>query len=215
MIKAIIFDLDGLIVDSEPIHYKAHKMALEKYGIKLSKKDYLQFGVARGSKFFYETIGNKQNIKLDIPTVQKIKRVYFTDFIKTDVKLRDDFDKLIPNFYGKYKLAIASSTKKEIIELILKKFELAKYFDLIVSGEEVKNNKPNPDIYIETAKKLGVSVVDCLVIEDSQSGLIAAKKAGMKCIAIPNDFTKFQDFSKADLILNSLDELNLDVVLGL
>lgn len=92
---------------------------------------------------------------------------------------------------------------------MVSKFNLQHYFKYIVSGDEVKNGKPAPDVYVETAKRLGISTTDCIVIEDSKNGVLAAKAAEMKCIGFQNINSGNQDLSKADIIVNSINEINL------
>jgi len=123
-----------------------------------------------------------------------------------------DVEKILSNLYGKYKLAVCSSTEKDFIILILTNLNVIKYFDIITGGFDVERNKPFPDVYLETAKRLKLDSKDCLAIEDSENGVIAAKEAGMNCIAVPNDYTKLHDLSKADIVLNGLSEINECVV---
>jgi HAD superfamily hydrolase (TIGR01509 family) len=104
--------------------------------------------------------------------------------------------------------AIASSSKRRWIELIIDKLGIGRQFEVIVSGQEIKRGKPNPDIYLLVAKKLNLMPVECLVLEDATSGVKSAKAANMKCIAIPNEFTQGLDFSHADIVLNSLEEID-------
>ena len=93
--------------------------------------------------------------------------------------------------------------------MVVSKFELEDYFSCILSGEEVENGKPAPDIYVETAKKLGIVPEECIVIEDSKNGVMAAKEAGMKCIGFKNINSGEQDLSKADYIVNSIVEIKI------
>ncbi|MCB9359152.1 HAD family phosphatase [Candidatus Woesearchaeota archaeon] len=208
MFKAIIFDFDGIIVDSEPLHFKTHRLVLEKHGIFISEEDYKKYGVSHGSDSFYSEMAKKYNKKINFQETKKERRKLFVDSIDSELKLRDDFDVLIESLHGKYKIGIASATKTGIIKQILEKFNLTKYFDEIVGGDEIKKNKPFPDIYLEAARRLDIPVEECIAIEDSESGLTAAKAAGMKCIAVPNDFTVHQDFSKADKIIDSLKDFD-------
>jgi len=115
----------------------------------------------------------------------------------------------------KIKTAVASSSPKELIEKVIKGFDLCKYFDVLISGEEVEKGKPNPDIFLYTAKKLKVNIKNCIVIEDSTNGVKAAKKAGTKCIGFNNPDTHGQDLSKADIVINKFDILNYELLKSL
>jgi len=208
MIKAIIFDLDGVIVDSEPVHFKAHRKILKEFGISLTKEDYLEFGVARGDEFLLKTMAKKYKKKINVEEARRLKKKYYISLISTDLKLRKGIKRFLESVDKKYKLALASSSKKEVIELVLKNFDLFQYFKTITSGGEVKKVKPAPDIYLKSIEKAGVLPMESLAIEDSETGVISAKKAGLRCVAFPGKFTRFQDFSKADVMIKNIAELN-------
>lgn len=110
-------------------------------------------------------------------------------------------------------MALASSNNRKTVDLIVEKFNLDKYLSVIMSGEDVKEGKPNPEIFIKTAEKLGLSPTDCIVIEDAENGVLAAKSAEMKCIGLKNPGSGNQDLSKADLVVNSFQELDLGLLI--
>lgn len=121
------------------------------------------------------------------------------------------FDQLIKELAGQnLKLAIASSSRHP--KFIAANLKIEKYFNLIIDGSMITNHKPDPEIYVKTATELKVDPKNCLVIEDSASGVIAAKIAGMKVIAVPNWSTKDQNFSPADLMVTSLKEINWQII---
>jgi HAD superfamily hydrolase (TIGR01509 family) len=115
----------------------------------------------------------------------------------------------------KIKTAVASSSSKDLIETVIKGFDLCKYFDVLISGEDVKKGKPNPDIFLHAAKKLKANIRNCIIIEDSTNGVKAAKKAGAKCIGFNNPDSHGQNLSKADIIINKFDILNYDLLKSL
>lgn len=110
------------------------------------------------------------------------------------------------------KIAIASSGTKEYIHLVLNKYDISQYFNIIVSGDNVKVGKPNPETYIVAAKKLGFKPKECLVLEDATVGIKSAKSAGCICIAVKNPKTPPQDYSEADLVINSLEEIDENII---
>ncbi|MFA5872292.1 MAG: HAD family phosphatase [Parcubacteria group bacterium] len=207
MQKAIIFDLDGVIIDSEPIHFKASRKALEDFGIKITLADYLQFGVSMGKLFFYDKISEKYKVRLDKEAVFRRKNEYFRKMIG-EVRLRSGISALLGKTFHKFSLAICSSGARVNLNLSLKKFELEKYFEVIVSGDEVERVKPYPDIYLKAISELGRKRKECIAIEDSRPGVISAKKAGIACLAIPNRFTAAQDFSSADWVFKNMKMLS-------
>jgi len=110
------------------------------------------------------------------------------------------------------KVALASSSPLKVIKFVLDKFDINKYFDLVVSGDMVEHGKPSPDIYNYAAKSLGLECDECVVIEDSINGVISAKSAGMYCIAVPDKRLNPDGFKKADLIMSNLEYVDLQML---
>ena len=115
-------------------------------------------------------------------------------------------------FKNKYKLAITSSGSRKRINWMLNRLDVFNYFEIIVTASDVKLGKPNPEPYLITVKKLGLKSEECLVIEDAINGIKSAKSAGCKCVAIENKYTPEQDLSEADLVLESLEDVNIKII---
>ncbi|MEM2928536.1 MAG: HAD family phosphatase [Nitrososphaerota archaeon] len=208
-----MFDLDGVIIDSEPIHFKADKELLKRKGIKYSLEDASLFTGKREKECYIELKRMyclKESVK---ELIEERRKLFFSLLNKENIKPMPGLINLL-NILKKNnkKIAIASSSEKEYIEYVLNKFNIKEFFEVIVSGYEVEKGKPEPDVFLKASEKLKVNPNECLVIEDSRNGVIAAKKAGMKCIAIPNSITKNQDFSLADRVLNSLNEITIELI---
>jgi len=214
MIKAVIFDMDGVIVDSEPINYEVIRITFEKAGVKISKKEFIEEWVVKGTGS-REAI-KRHDIKMSLEDLQKIKKKIYLDVLKRKVKLKPDAKRTIINLHKKYKLALASQGHRYNVDIIVKKFKLSKFFQAIIGKQDVNKGKPNPEIFLKASKELKVKPEECLVIEDTEKGIIAAKRAGMICIAVPDSWTKrYNDFSKADSVVNLLGEINIDVIKNL
>ena len=212
MIKAIIFDMDGVLVDSEPLYFKANVLSLKTHGIDLTKDDYLEFGVARGIKNLYLKLSEKYGVELDHDLVNELKRKYLTDLMRTTLRPRPGAKELLDLLEGKYLLGLASSSGRKTISESLSAVNMRKYFKEISSGADVERTKPFPDVYLNVAEKLCVRPDDCVAIEDSDSGVMAGKEAGMKVIAVPNEFTASMNFDNADILLDSLFDINIDII---
>jgi HAD superfamily hydrolase (TIGR01509 family) len=117
---------------------------------------------------------------------------------------------LLDALQGIRRMALASSSYRDAIDGVLAGLRIAPYFEAIVSGLDVANVKPSPDIFLKAARDLAVDPSECLVLEDAEKGVIAAHRAGMRCVAVPNDFTKHHDFSMATRVCSSLREVNFD-----
>jgi HAD superfamily hydrolase (TIGR01509 family) len=211
MLKAVIFDMDGVIIDSEPTHMKLENEAYKKLGIDVSTDEHHSF-VGTTSYYMWEVLKNKYNLNQTLEELVDYDRNIYFKYLVSDeceIILIDGVKELIKNLYENgVKLAIASSSPLNVIEAIAKKFKIEQYFEAFVTGDFVKKSKPEPDIFIYASEKLGVSPRNCVVIEDSHNGVLAAKKAGMKCVGINSDPEGSQDISMADLVINSFKEVN-------
>lgn len=207
MIKAVIFDMDGVLVDSEPVYQEATINVLDSLNIKATKEDLLK--LAGGSSLhFNKFIQDVSKGSISCEDFNKICDQYYLD---NPVKyeeimfphVRETLDYL--KFKG-YILALASSSKEYEIKNVLKRCDLKDYFKLIISGEVFKESKPNPEIYLTCIEKLNLEAFECVAVEDSEYGIEAAKKAGLICIAKRDDRFNY-DQSKADYFIDDHDEI--------
>jgi HAD superfamily hydrolase (TIGR01509 family) len=211
MLKAVIFDMDGVIIDSEPTHMKLENEAYKKLGIDVSTDEHHSF-VGTTSYYMWEVLKNRYKLDKSLEELVDYDRnIYFKYLVSDECEmiLIDGVKELIKALHENgVKLAIASSSPLNVIEAIAKKFKIEQYFEAFVTGDFVKNSKPEPDIFVFASEKLGVSPRNCVVIEDSHNGVLAAKKAGMKCVGINSDPEGSQDISMADLVINNFKEVN-------
>lgn len=212
--KAVIFDMDGVIINSEPLHHKVEREIVEELGGKLSDEEVASF-VGTTDYNMWSKIKKKFNFKLSVEELIEMKKERFMKEID-EIQLVPNFIDFMLSLYKKgYLMAIASSNNRKIVDTIVNKFQLYKYMKFIISGEEVKRSKPDPEIFLTAAKKMNVTPSDCIVIEDATNGVKAAKAAGMKCIGLKNTDTGKQDLSEADLIIENFNELSLDTLKNL
>ena len=210
MINAVIFDLDGVLIDSEPLHSKTDNQILRELGIRAAENYFDRFaGYTNESmweaikKDYHITKSTDKIIEMQMPLKLNLLQKGNYKSIPGIVELLDEIKAMhIP-------IAVASSSPKLFIEVVLAKIGIGKYFSIILSGEEVEHSKPEPDIFLKVAGLLNVNPSECLVVEDSKSGTIAAKKAGMKCIGYQNVNSGDQDLSNADFIVNNIKEIDI------
>ena len=205
MIKAVLFDMDGVLSDSEPLHILAFKEFFKRHGIILTKNDTGDiFG--KLDEHIIRDLCKKKRVKCNVKTWYWEKRKLVVSYLK---KMRipsfPDAIALAKRASKKYKVGIGTSSSHEEIDIVLKKLGIRKYFDVIMGREDVRFHKPHPELYLKLAKKLRVRPQDCVVVEDSVSGVEAAKRAGMKCIAVLNSFPASK-LRKADLIVKNLND---------
>ncbi len=206
LIEAVIFDLDGVLVDSEPLQFAAYSTVLAGYGKTLTREDFIEHWIGQGR------LGEhleRYEIEAPVEEVRRAKNEIYQRLIREKMKLRPGIEGLIRRLSREMPVALASSAHPVSVNAVLDRFELRSYFSVILTSADVANNKPDPEIYLLTAERLGVSPERCLVFEDSRAGVLSAKGAGMRVIALPHDFTLHQDLSAADLVICDLRNLRL------
>ena len=210
MIKAVIYDMDDLMVNSNPLHIRASKKVFREYEIDLQqipqniRAGFIGMRVADILKVVVDYF----NLDLDFGKLRKQRSKIFLSLAAKELKVMPGLMQSLEFFKkNKLRIALASSGTKEYINLVLKKFKLAKYFDVVVSGDDVKRGKPNPETYLIACEKLKVRPTEVIVLEDATKGIDAAKTAGCICIAVKNPYTLKQNLTAADLIINSLNDL--------
>ncbi|MFA6940155.1 MAG: HAD family phosphatase [Clostridiaceae bacterium] len=212
LIKAVIFDMDGTIIDSEPLHFILEEKLFNSLGIYMDKEEHDKF-IGTTSYYMWEILKNKYKLKEKIEDlVQKDRDEYYLTIFNNPDKIieMEGAVSLIKELYKKdLKLCLASSSPINVINIVLKNLKVEKMFSQVVTGDAVENSKPSPDIFLKSAELLEVLPEECIVFEDSNNGVLAAKRAGMKCVGIDNCHSGSQDISSADVIIKSFKNLNL------
>ncbi len=207
--KAVIFDRDGVIINSEFANVDSSTEAFKQLGIEITKKE-KEMIVGRHAEDYAKIFLKKYTF-----SPEKFKELH-NKFYRELIETTPFFDKTISLIKRLHKsnitLALTTSADKEGTLKILARGNLINFFKIIVTDGDYANRKPSPEPYLVTAKKLNLDPKDCIVIEDSEVGVESAKAAGMKCIALPNDYSKNQNFSKADIILDSADKITLELL---
>jgi HAD superfamily hydrolase (TIGR01509 family) len=215
MVKAVIFDMDGVMIDSEPLWEKTERIMLERKGIEYNpiyRDKIVGLNQNDSGKLLRETFNLPE-------TVEEI----IAGRIEILLGLYERELELVPGLLPLLKelgasdllLALASSSPIEAINFVLDTFSLGKFFTVVVSGDAIPLGKPHPDIYLYTADNLGIEPSECVVIEDSINGVKSAKRAGMICLAVPDKRLSLKEFQIADLIVDSLNEVSLEVIKNL
>lgn len=204
-ISAILFDMDGLLADTEPLMCRSAIGALRLQGVEISEGDFYRYWTREGKRIY--GFSKEKGLNVDIGAYRKERDRIYGELIKNPGILMPHAYETVEKLSGGYTFAIVSGSQRWGIESILKNAGLAGFFQHIVADDEVKNGKPDPEGFLLGARRVGAAPENCVVVEDAEKGIAAAKNAGMKAIAIPNVHTKDNDFSKADLILGDLSEL--------
>lgn len=205
--SAIIFDMDGVIIHSEPLWEKADYEFFKDIIPHLDKRvieEYRGQSHSGVHKFFVQKFGLKMSLKEFV----KHRNRYSLEKIYSSAPLQPGFLECLKKLYGKTKIAIGTSSFQKAVDVVLQKNNLKKYFDAVITSEDVNGiGKPAPNIYLLAAKKLEVDPKKCLVIEDSKNGIVAGKNAGMTVFAYRNEVNKNDDLSPTDKEFESFEEL--------
>ncbi|MFE9274971.1 HAD family hydrolase [Paenibacillus glucanolyticus] len=208
MIQAFIFDMDGVIIDSEPMHFEVDIQVMNYYGSAITHEQLEQY-VGMTNPEMWAAVKEQHNLT---PSVSEIIEYQLSNKIEmltsSEMEPIDGIRELLAELKARnIPAAIASSSPPVFIKAVLRKFDLLDHFECVVSGEEVERGKPAPDVYLKAAELLGVKPQDCMVLEDARHGVAAAKAAGMKCIGFVNPNSGNQDLSQADYMVHAVSEV--------
>ncbi|MEL0456627.1 HAD family phosphatase [Flavobacteriaceae bacterium SZ-1-7] len=209
MLKAVIFDMDGVIIDSEPLHIRAYNNMFNEVGIKVSSALYESF-TGQSTINICKRLCDTFNLKESPEDLVALKRKHYRQFFDadSDLALIDGVLDLIKNYHENgLTLVLGSSASMDGINLIFERFDLNKYFKAKLSGGDLKQSKPHPEIFIKSVEATGFSKEECIVIEDSTNGVEAAKAAGIFCVGYDSFHSKNQDYSKANLIIENFEDI--------
>ena len=217
MIKTVIFDMDGVIVDTEPVHRYAYFHHFDELNIPVTDEMFATF-TGNSTRNVFQKLKDIFNLEHEVENLIQRKRNIFNDAFDTkeDLHLLDGVENLIKDLYQNgIQLIVASSASKVTIDRVFKRFHLHQYFSDIVSGEDFPKSKPHPAIFEHAASLSMAPKNECIVIEDSANGIQAAVSADIFCVGYNSEHSKLQDLSKADLIINRFNELSAEKIKNL
>ena len=215
MIKAVIFDFDGVIADSEPLHLRAFQKTVETLGLELSATDYYSRYLACDDKTFFRMFlddNGQQSAERQIEQLVREKGVRFEETIRNDIGIFPGVEEFLKAIRGRFHIAIGSGALREEIDLILELKGLSEFFDFIIGAEDTEKPKPSPEVYLKCLERFKrdydriIAAEQCVVFEDSPHGILAAKRAGMKCVGITNSCGG-EELELADRVTESFFEI--------
>jgi HAD superfamily hydrolase (TIGR01509 family) len=215
VIEAVVFDLDGVLVDSEQVWDEARKRLAQERGGRWhehASRDMMGMSSPEWSRYMHEVIGLAEPpAEINAEVVRRLEAIY-----RSDLPLFEGAEEAVARLAARWPLGLASSSNRPLIDLVLELSGLEGSFRVTVSSEEVERGKPAPDVYLEAARRLGVEPARCAAVEDSENGIRSAKAAGMRVVAIPNPaYPPPPDaLALADQTLTSLAELTPSAVNG-
>lgn len=209
--KAVLFDMDGVIIDSEPLHHEAYFKMFQEVGMEVSEELYESF-TGRSTKEISDMLVQKFNTDYSPQQLTDLKRKYFYELFENSpsLDLIPGVREAIQRFHAAgLKLVVASSASMVNIKLVFDRFGLNEYFVGKISGADLPKSKPHPEIFQKAAQMAGQAPEDCFVIEDATNGIKAAKAAGIYCYAFQSEHSHGQDYSLADKVISSFDEIEI------
>ena len=212
--KAAIWDMDGVIADTAPYHLKAWQEVFQKRGVNFTEEDFRRSFGQRNDTIINNTLGRDAS-PAEIEAISVAKEKNFRQRIRHNIKPLPGVIKLIDSLkeHG-FRMALASSAPVENIQLLTIGLGINNYFQSVISDDDVTEGKPDPQVFLLAAQELGVDPENCIVIEDAVAGVIAAKRAGMCCLAITNTHPR-DSLTEADLVVDTLEAVSANDLEGL
>jgi len=203
--EALIFDMDGLMVDTERLYFEAEREIAKRFG-RTIKDETLWKMMGRKPIESMEIFATDLKIDKNPQELLAIRDEIMKSKLSCDLRPMPGLDFILNEFHGKLKLALATGAKKDFMDIIIDGLGIRKFFDFLLPSDNINHGKPHPEIYTKACRSLNLPPENCIVLEDSQNGVIAGKDAGSTVIAIPSDYSRHQDFSRADFIVKDLFE---------
>lgn len=206
----IIFDLDGVLIDSEELQYKAYCQVLREFDVAVGREEYAREWIAggRGPEYAVATY----RLGITPAELRARKNPVYHRILQDEIRLMPSVLPTLERLQPRYPLAVATNSNTADVGYVMRRFQLLKYFTAVITREAYSGAKPEPDAFQTAARALGLPPGECVVIEDAQKGVIAAHRAGARCIAVPHGFTAANDFSLADRVIGSLEELTVALI---
>ncbi|MGB8318536.1 MAG: HAD family phosphatase [Ignavibacteriaceae bacterium] len=210
MIKAIFWDNDGILVDTERLYFAATKNILATVNLDLTREMYIDYFLVQGNGTWH--LAKKKGLSSEeINNLRNKRNVLYGQMLERECKIIDGAKEVVEALFGKYLMGIVTSSRKDHFDLIHKPLGILKYFDFVLTGDNYKKFKPDPEPYLLAVEKSGFHKNECIAIEDSERGLISAKAAGIHCFVIPSELTSNGNFLAADKVLKNISELPVEL----
>jgi HAD superfamily hydrolase (TIGR01509 family) len=211
--KAVIFDMDGVLVDSEPVHFESTVRVMGRFGLPFTDADNRRF-IGSTDRVMFDVLKRMHGLDNPIDDLIEMRKAVYLELIQNGALVwREGIRDLIAELAGRqHTLAVASSGLKRIIEYTLNRGEIRDHFQAVVSADDIPAPKPSPEIYLEAARRIGIDPAHCAAVEDTDVGVRAAKNAGMYVIAFPTVTTDSMNFEPADVIAKSSQEIRVSLI---
>jgi len=205
-IKAIFWDNDGVLVDTEKLYFEANKQTFLKHGVVLTEELYVEYFL-RNAGGAWHLLKERNYTDEMIEKIRTERNELYSRLLEEKSNPIDGANNVLKYFHGKYMMGIVTSSRKDHFEKIHMRTGFKKYFDFVITSDDISNVKPNPEPYLKALEVSRMNKEDCIVVEDSERGLKSAMGAGIRCYIIPTHLTKDSDFTGSEKVLNNIREI--------
>jgi HAD superfamily hydrolase (TIGR01509 family) len=209
-IKAILWDNDGVLVDTEHLFFCASHETLARVGVELTQKMYVEF-VLKQSRGVWHLAAEKGIPEPEIARLRAERDALYGQLLREGKTVIAGAEETLDRLYGRFTMGIVTSSKRDHFEIIHQSTNLLRYFDFVVASGDYTRYKPDPEPYLIALERTGLAKNECIAVEDSERGLAAAIRAGIRCLVVPNGMTRGSDFSGAYKVLNDVRQVVTEV----
>jgi len=205
-VRAVLWDNDGLLVDTERLFFQATCETFAAFGVSLSRDVYVDYTMRNGRSLF-ELLAERGSGEAEIRRTRARRNDRYSELLRAGVRVMPGVREALESLRGRLPMAVVTASSREHFELIHSELGLLRYFDFVVADGDYERHKPQPDPYLAAARRLALDPSECIAVEDSERGLRAAVSAGMRCLVVPSGFSAGGDFSGAHRVLDSASEI--------
>jgi HAD superfamily hydrolase (TIGR01509 family) len=206
MIKAIFWDNDGVLVETEHLYFQATQQVLASVGIPLTREDYIELFLVQG-RGAWQRVAEHGIAPDRIDQLRNERNALYSDLLAQASRLTPDITRVLDGLHGRYVMGVVTSSRRDHFDLIHRTTGLLKYFDFVLTASDFTRVKPDPEPYLRAVDRSGVGREACVAIEDSERGLESATRAGISCIVVPTALTRGGNFAGAQRVLESIGEI--------
>jgi HAD superfamily hydrolase (TIGR01509 family) len=206
MVEAILWDNDGVLVDTEGLFFQSTRETLAGVGVELTFEQFLEISMRQGRSAF-QLAAARGLTEEEIADLKRARDLRYTEMLREQTKVLAGIPEALRALQGRMRMAVVTSSQRQHFDVMHATTRLTGFFEFVLAREDFKETKPNPEPYLVALERLGLAAERCVAIEDSERGLAAARAAGLRCLVIPNDVTRTCNFHGATAVLPSAAEL--------
>lgn len=211
MVFTVLWDNDGVLVDTEGLYFRACQTVLKTAGIALTLEQFKDISLRRGESTL--KLAEDRGVSDEEITCLRLQRDrFYVELLQAQACVIDGVEEVLRSLHGRVRMGVVTSTRREHFEIVHARSGLTKYLDFVITHEDYEHSKPHPEPYLTALKRYGLQPQECIVVEDSERGLAAARAAGLECLVVLSEWTKDGDFQNACKVLESIREVPDEVL---